>query len=136
MNVGQGVAVAALLALAAVAAFALASGASLLEATLPGGLPFGNALAALALLAIAGAATVLSRPRSACRCFAGLSLAGAALWLPASVVLAGNLQLNLGGTRGTVWLVFSLVVCAGAWTGLLWATAARVLERVRRIRRA
>jgi len=47
------------------------------------------------------------------------------LWLPASVALAGNLELNFGGTRGPFWLGLSLVVAASAVGTLLWAAAPR-----------
>ncbi|GEM_PF-3677580 len=53
-----------------VAAFCVASlgrGAAFLETILPGGLPLGNALAALGLVAAAGAALALSAQRTTLR---------------------------------------------------------------------
>lgn len=82
--------VVALLAIAVAAVLSLVFGASYLEAALPGGLPLGNALAALGLCAMAGAAVTLSVRRTALRAVSLASLAAAVAWLPASVVLAGT----------------------------------------------
>src|SRR5262245_51102101 len=100
----------ALLAIAAFAVVSLRSGATYLEAVLPGGLPFGNALTALGLCAAAGVAVVLSARGTMLRAVSLTSLIAAAAWLPASVALAGNLALNFGNGRGLVWVVFSLAV--------------------------
>lgn len=122
----------ALLAFAAFALLSLLGGAPYLEAPLPGDLPLGNALAALGLCAIAGAAVALSAPRSAVRAAALASLVGAGLWLPASALLAGNPQLNFAHGRGLPWLALSAAVAAVAVGSLLWAIAASILAAVRR----
>lgn len=123
--------VAVLLAVVVFVVLSLLRGASYLETPLPGGLPLGNVLAALGLCAMAGAATALSLRGTGLRTAALASLVGAALWLPASVLLAGNPQLNFGGGRGATWLVFSVAVFAYACTTLLWALGASVLAKIR-----
>ena len=110
-----------LLAIAAFAAISLARGASYLDAMLPGGLPLGNVLTALGLCAAAGAAVGLSAPGTVLRLASLVSLLGAVAWLPVSVVLAGNLQLNFSGERGLAWMVFSLVVVLDVLGTLAWA---------------
>jgi hypothetical protein len=122
---------AALMAFAAFTALSLVLGAPYLETRLPGGLPLGNALAGLGLCAMAGAAVVLSARGTALRIASLASLVGAALWLPASVALAGNLELNFGGGRGSVWLALSLAVVANVGCTLFWALVASVLARIR-----
>lgn len=109
----------------------LASGATYMELLLPGGLPLGNAVAALGLCAVAGAAMALSARETAVRAVAAAALAGAALWLPVSVLLAGNAQLNFSGERGLAWLALSAVVAAAVTGSLLWAVAASALAALR-----
>lgn len=110
--------IAMLLAVATLAVLSLASGADYLGAALPGGLPLGNALAALGLCATAGAAVRLSATGSALRVATWASLVSALIWLPASITLAGNLTLTFSGWRGAAWLTFSLVVVAAVLCAL------------------
>ena len=119
--------VAALLAVFVFAVLSLAFGAPYLEALLPGGLPFGNALTALALCSAAGAAVGLSARGTALRIASLAALVAAAVWLPVSVALAGNLALNFGSGRGPVWLAFSVAVAAGVLGVLVWALVATLL---------
>ncbi|MBJ6979736.1 MULTISPECIES: hypothetical protein [unclassified Luteimonas] len=119
------------MAFAVFAALSLIRGAAWLEAPLPGGLPLGNGLVASGLCALAGAACLLSLPRSTLRAASLVSLVAAMLWLPVSVVLAGNPQLNFSGGRGLVWLVLSVTVLAGACSTLLWAMGAWARRRFR-----
>ena len=119
--------VAVLLAVFVFAVLSLVFGASYLEALLPGGLPFGNALTALGLCSAAGAAVALSARGTALRIASLAALVAAAVWLPVSVALAGNLALNLGSGRGLVWLVFSFAVAAGVLGVLVWALVATLL---------
>jgi len=122
---------ASLLAIAILAALSLVYGASYLELPLPGGLPIGNLLAALGLCAIPGAALALSPRGTALRKASGTLLICASLWLPLSVVLAGNLQLNFGDGRGASWLALSAVVGGGSFFVLLWALGIEVISRIR-----
>ena len=122
----------ALLAVAAFALVSLASGAAYLEVELPGGLPLGNALAALGLCAAAGAAVGLGTSGTVLRAVSVASFIAAVAWLPLSVALAGNLALNFGGGRGLAWMIISLgtalsVVCSLAWAVVvsLFATRGR-----------
>lgn len=121
----------ALLAVAVFSILSLVRGAAYLETPLPGGLPIGNALAAVGFCAVAGTAVALSARGTAQRIMSLASLLAAAAWLPVSIALAGNLALNFGGGRGLIWLVYSLVVAAGAFVVLLWALAAAALARRR-----
>ncbi len=121
-----------LLLIAAFALLSLVSGASYLEAVLPGGLPFGNALVAIGLCAAAGSAVMLSARSTALRLLSIASLSGAAIWLPISIALAGNLQLNFSGEKGVAWLVLSLAVVAAVLGTLVWAVVARLLAKYRR----
>lgn len=117
---------------AAFALLSLVAGAPYLEATLPGGLPIGNALTALGLCSAAGAAVGLSPRRTALRMLSITALFGAFCWLPVSIALAGNLALNFRGSRGGAWLAFSLAVVAAVLGALLWAWAARWRARYQR----
>lgn len=128
--------VAALLILAASALLSLVSGAPWLEAMLPGGLPFGNALTAIGLCAAAGSAVLLSARGTALRWVSVASLAGAAAWLPVSIALAGNLALNFDGSRGAAWLCFSAAIAVAVFGVLSWALIAALLARFRRSRSA
>lgn len=123
-----------LLAIAAFAIFSLASGADVLGDELPGGLPWGNALAAIGLCAAAGAAVALGKRGTALRAAAWLALAAAATWLPVSILLAGNAALNFTGGRGSAWWAFSLAVIAGVVAVLVWASLAAALASLRRDR--
>jgi hypothetical protein len=108
------------------------SGAGYLEAVLPGGLPVGNAVAALGLVAAAGVPVLLSQPGSTLRVAALLTLCAAVAWLPISIALAGNLALNFTSWRGSAWLGFSLVVHFAVLGTLAWALVGRLLAMRRR----
>ena len=128
----KSITVAVLLVFAAFVVLSLLRGAPYLEAALLGGLPLGNLLAALGLCAMAGASTVLSLDGTARRIAALVTLASAVLWLPISVLLAGNPQLNFGSGRGAAWIAFSVAVFATACFTLLWGLGASVLAKFRR----
>ena len=128
---GKGVLVVVLLAFVAFVLLSLFRGAPYLETDLPGGLPFGNLLTALGLCATAGASLALSLRGTKRRTVAAASLAAAVLWLPVSVLLAGNLQLNFGEGRGAAWLAFSAAVVVGACSTLVWGLGASVLAKFR-----
>jgi hypothetical protein len=115
-----------LLAVAACSAAWLASGSDRLDAVLPGGLPVGNAVAALGLASAAAVPVLLSARGTALRSMARAALAGAAAWLPASIALAGNPALNFTGWRGSVWLGFSCLVVVAVSAALCWALAGRL----------
>ena len=113
-----------LLAVAVLALGRLVTGAGELEQVLPGGMPLGNLLTAVAFVAPALAAVLLSKPASRCRRMSKLALAGAVLWLPLSIALAGNVQLNFTGSRGIAWLALSLLTLVAVMGSLAWAAAA------------
>jgi len=101
--------IAALLGLAAFALGSLVAGAGYLQAPLPGGLPLGNALAALGFSAIAGTGVTIAR-RGVVRRMACVALLAALAWLPVSIAMAGNLTLVFQGARGDAWIAWSVGV--------------------------
>ena len=109
----------------------LLSGVRWLEFLLPGGLPLGNLLAVVALVAPAGAAVVLSAPASGARTFAWVAAGLAAAWLPASAILAGNLALNFRGEGWDAWLAMSAAIALATLVALASAAAQHVLPRLR-----
>ena len=117
----------ALLAVAVASVALLMSGADYLDSVLFGKLPTGNAVAALGLLALASVPVLLSTAGSLLRRAALATLCGAAVWLPVSIALAGNLALNFTGWRGSVWLGFSLIIHVAALCVLVWAVVGRLL---------
>jgi hypothetical protein len=129
-----GVIASVLLAIAVAAACSLVSGAAYLEFVLPGGLPVGNAIAALTLICVAAVPALFSVRGSALRRAALVTLAAAVAWLPVSIGLAGNLRLNFAGWRGPVWLGVSLVVLVAALCTLACALVGRLLALRKRAR--
>lgn len=121
-------AAATLVAVAAFSGLLLLSGSGVPETVLPGGLPAGNALVALALLAIAAAGHVLG---TGPRWLARGGLAAALAWLPASVLLAGNLALNFREWRGAAWLGLSLATVMVVSVSLLTAAVGLAPRRRR-----
>lgn len=130
----KGLTALALLAIAVVSVASLVSGADSLESVLPGGLPAGNAIAALGLIAGAGVPVLLSAPGSVLRKAALVTLGTAVMWLPVSIGLAGNLALNFTGWRGSAWLGFSLVIHLIVLCTLAWVLVDRLLAMRRRTR--
>lgn len=108
---------------------ALISGGTFLEASLFGGLPVGNALAAAALCLSACIAIGLSRSRTIGRYLSVTALVTAFAWLPASIILAGNLTLNFSGTRGQVWVWLSMTTIVVILIALIWATVDYLVKR-------
>lgn len=123
---------AAALSVAGALCFAtLGSGAELLSVPLPGGLPAGNALAWLGLLGCSAAAWILAAGNAAVRAVAWLVLVISTAWLPASIVLAGNLALNFSGVLGGYWLVASAVLLVLVVVTLFLASAFAIIRRLR-----
>lgn len=117
-------------AFAALSVFALGSlltGAPYLGAMLPGGLPFGNALAALGLCALAACAVTIAH-RGVMRRVAFVVFLTAAAWLPVSIAMAGNLMLVFSGARGEAWIAWS----AGVAVLCVVSLALALLQRVAR----
>ena len=48
-----------------------------------------------------------------------------ALWLPASILLAGNLELNFAGRAGRAWTVLTAIATLAAFGSLAAAAASR-----------
>jgi hypothetical protein len=102
----------------------LAAGAGFIDWTLPGGLPFGNLLASIGLCALAGTALALCPHGSLRRRVAWIVLFVAALWLPFSIALAGNLALDFSGTRGSPWWLATATLVLAILLCLAWSVAA------------
>ena len=114
-------------ALASIAA--LFSGGSFLEAALPGGLPVGNALVVIALSSLACAAIALSPPGTFARYVSVASLVAAAAWLPVSIALAGNLELNFSDAGWDAWVALSLATVALVFVAMGWAAIDHLIKR-------
>jgi hypothetical protein len=126
--------VAAALALSAVLCLALlATGADLLSASLPGGLPAGNALAWFGLINASAAALLFAANGLFTRALARVALVLSIAWLPASVLLAGNLALNFSGELGRYWLVASAGLLALVVVTLFVASLGAILRRLKRV---
>lgn len=128
----KSIAALALLMVACASVGLLVCGGDVLEVGLVGGLPMGNAVAALAVTSIAGIPMLLSTRGTLLRRVAIASFCGALAWLPVSIALAGNTALNFSGWRGSAWLVFSLVLHFVVVCVLLLAFAVRMLAMFRR----
>jgi drug/metabolite transporter (DMT)-like permease len=55
-------------------------------------------------------------------------------WLPISIALAGNLVLNFNGSRGSVWLGFTLAIALAVFGVVGWALINRLLRGLLRAR--
>ena len=121
-----------LLVVTMISVASLVSGAGYLEVVLPGGLPAGNAIAAFGLVSPAAVAVLLSTPGSALRAAALGTFCAAVAWLPVSIALAGNMDLNFTGWRGSVWLGSSLVIHLAVLGTLAWSLVARALAMGKR----
>ncbi len=121
-----------LLTVVAVCVLPLALGAeSVLLAGLPGGLPLGTLLAALALVAGAAVPLTASRPRSLLRWAGGAGLVAAALWLPLGVYLSGNPALNFVSDASGSVLFWELTAGVAGFVvvTIVWACVAAALAR-------
>ncbi len=110
-----------LLAIALFAALSLIFGAPYLDAKLVGGLPVGNVLTAIGMCAGSCAAIGLSTRGSALRSVSVMAFVLAAAWLPLSIALAGNLDLNFSGAQGDIWILCTLSILTSVLAALLWA---------------
>lgn len=81
----------------------------------------GNALAAVGLIAGAAAAYGLSESKTLLRGMSLTALLLALAWLPASLLLAGNLALNFSGQHGAYWIWLSVATFTLVLLSLFWA---------------
>ena len=89
---------------------ALLFGGERLEAPLLGWLPLGNLLVALAHSSLAAVPWRLACVGSSLWRVARVVFYCSLSWLPVSILLAGNAELNFSGWRGSAWLAFSGVL--------------------------
>jgi hypothetical protein len=106
-----GLQVAWLLFLACGVALAVAPG--VLVESVPGlwGLPWGNLVAAVGLVAAGAAGWMSASIGSPLRVIASVALANAVVWLPVSIAIAGNVRLTFPGRpeRLHVWFGYTLL---------------------------
>lgn len=106
----------------AIATFvSLFTGAPYLESTLPGGLPFGNALTSAGLMSASMAAIGVCERNTVIRWIAAVSLVLSVIWLPVSIWLAGNLALNFTEETGLMWIALSSATLILAFLSLIFA---------------
>lgn len=122
-------AVASALLVAIFSAGSLFAGADHVSLMLPGGLPFGNVLAAGVLCGLSGAAVLMAPRNGMTRRAAFFALAASVAWLPLSIALAGNASLNFSGGLGAVWLWGSVLLFACVLGALVAAAGAAFLAR-------
>src|SRR5262245_39853654 len=101
-----------MIALAFLALLLLVAGWGGLEARLPGGLPIGNRLSARSRMLAAGAAVVLSDRGTWVRRYAVAALILATAWLPLSIALAGNADLNFNARTASAWFTLTAITLA------------------------
>lgn len=128
---------AALAGVFVLATWSLVTAQALLLWELPGGLPFGNLLTGAGKAALGGCAVLLARPGGLLHRLSMLALAAGLLWLPVSIAMAGNLQLNFAGGNGTAWWYYTLAtggLCLLAFGLALLAGLYRLVTMRRRSR--
>ncbi len=87
--------------------YSLFTGRAYLIWTMPGGLPFGNFLAALGLTAASASGICIHKYRSTLWMIALLSLMLSVAWLPVAIYQAGNMELNFSSDSDVSDLYFS-----------------------------
>ena len=124
-------------AIFAFAAGCLASGADWLSGpifrTVP--IPAGNLVAAVLYISLSALTVFVTRPGTPVRAVAWLLLAAAVLWLPLSIRLAGNLDLNFteSSWRAELWMLYTYkALPGGCLLLLLWQLVRRGIRRSKR----
>ena len=129
--------VALLLALVAVCILPLALGAErILLLELPGRLPLGTLMAALALVAAAAVPFAASRSNSALRRISAAAVIAALAWLPVGIYLSGSASLNFVEdaadaalywrlTTGLVAVILMLLAWAAVTAAVRWRARGR-----------
>lgn len=107
----------------------LLSGWSGLEEHLPGGLPVGNALSAAAVILAAWAAALLTRRGTFLYRLCVAALVLAISWLPVSIALAGNLDLDFDESTGPVWFAFTALALLASFGALVAALVSSFRRR-------
>lgn len=121
----------------ALAVGSLVSGGAWLSATFLDALPIpaGNLVAAVLYVSLAALTVFATRPGTVARAFAWLLLAAAVLWLPASIWLAGNVNLNFTTSdwRSGLWMYYTMMVLpGGSLLLLIWQLIHRAILQSRR----
>lgn len=108
----------------------LASGGAWLSATFLDAVPIpaGNLVAAVLYISLGALAVFATSSGTVARAIGWLLLAAAVLWLPVSIWLAGNVNLNFTGSdwRSEVWTYYTVVALPG---GSLLVLAWQLIRR-------
>ncbi|HET6630401.1 MAG TPA: hypothetical protein VFG91_11560 [Woeseiaceae bacterium] len=119
------------------AAGSLASGTEWLSAiplqAVP--IPAGNLVAAVLYISLAALTVFVTLSGTVARAIAWLLLAAAVLWLPVSIWLAGNVNLNFtaSGWRSELWMYYTVMALpGGCLLLLLWELIRRAMPRSKR----
>lgn len=98
---------------------------------LPGGLPLGTLMAAIAFVLGAAIPAAASRPRSLLRRVSLVTTAAAVLWLPLGIYLAGNASLSFVNDATDSAVYWQLTAGLGGLilVKMVWAGAAALLAR-------
>lgn len=119
------------------AAASLASGAAWLSITISQAfpLPLGQIVAAVLYVSLTSLTVLATRAGTLLRRIAWVLFAAGVLWLPVSIWLTGNLNLDFTGSswRGKAWILYTVAVLPGGSVLLLLAELIRrVFHRFRR----
>ena len=95
------------------------------------GLPILNAITAIGLCTASAAAIRLSSRGSVHEALSVAAFIGSILWLPLSIGLAGNLNLNFSGTRGDTWIWMNLFTFPIVLITFVWALLRSAFTYVR-----
>ena len=109
------------LSIALMSAFLL--GASVLDQDLALGIDAGVVAAAVSLIFGAAAPLLILPRRTRARFISVLAFAGALVWLPFSIALAGGTQLSYSGWQTAAWLAFScslLLAIVTSWLACIF----------------
>lgn len=100
--------------------------------TLPGGLPLGNLLAAVGLCAASATGLCIHARCSVLWFIALLALLLSIVWLPVSIVQAGNLELNFSADSNSSNFYFSGLTLLMALFSLIIAISVFIVKLYRR----
>ena len=107
---------------------------SFLEFALPGDLPLGTLLAAVAFMAAAGIPYTYSSPRTWLRRGSGVLLIAATVWLPLGILLSGNAGINFvdDAADSAIFWRFTYGLAGLILVAMLWAAVESITSRRRR----
>lgn len=84
-------------------------------------IPLGNLIVPLGLVSGASLAVRLSKKASFKYRFAQLLAIMALLWLPVSIYLAGNVEINFSGNSNDIWFKYTALISLSILVLLVWS---------------